>query len=220
MASPDDEGWQRLIAERGGLGLKDALDRAQCPDVAAVLVGEPDRTHRYRPGLLIWLIVRLVVAIRFVLAMFGRHAPQRATSIAELPLGGDVQRTLLDAATYATLAHKRHRRPAAVIQTGDVLVALASIPGAHLRLLANPELVASAARLTLGIGGGYDRVIVRFDGLHWRRRRFSAWLQSRASTPGAKPLWSIANLLYLILVDRSSAHFFQEQIVADHLPII
>lgn len=215
MACPSTQGWARLIADRGGLGVKDAIRRLNCPELAEVIQAPADHIGRYRPSLPVRLVIGIRLVVSFVARLFGWTLDRHSKIAPDEPqLSASACKTLDDASTYARRAHLRGQRPSHEVVAGGVLLALATRPGRHLCLLTKPELVAAAVRLDLGIGVRGDRFVVGLDGLHLRRRRFAAWLQGRADGSKRLSAWSIANRVSRATGDVIGAFWLAFEIVA------
>ena len=171
--------WPKRIVERGGLTLELALRRLHWPTLGNV---SSEDVRRYRVSMRLTVII--VVSAGFL-------AIVRRLRLRVVP----VPRPALD-------------RAAADADVGLLLLALATTPGRHLRLVDNATVLACAARRELGLDRWHHRLIL---GLDWPRlltRRARAWLVAGVSKHGRMSWWGLGLLVFRAIGLVSALVFF------------
>jgi hypothetical protein len=191
-----DTVWPKRIVERGGLSLELPLKRLHWPLVSGASSAD---VRRYRASMRLTVIV--VVAAGF-LAVFRRWR-LRLVLVPRPPLDRAAAEVLLLAASLDP-----PRRHAPDTQVGLVLLALATTPGRHLRLLDNGTVLACAARRDLGLDHWHQRLILGLDWPKLLTRRARARLVAKVAAHGRLSLWGLLLLTFRAVGLLSAAIFF------------
>lgn len=182
--------WPGLISEHGGMRYADGRQRL---GLRKTRVNQLGGRQPVRPS--VWLLLCALV-LGSALRAWRRLRRWRGSSATgvdsvALPLAGSAADVLSIA---SQLAENRNADAA----EGDLLVALASTPGRHLRLLDNSNLVAAAARRELGIAEARHRALLACGWPTLALNRARAGLQRRVSANGWASRWGLARASFAI----------------------
>ncbi len=184
--------WPRQIVERGGLNFEQAVRRLGWSQVAELERVIPHDMRLYRASMRLRTVV-LVTSVGVFVARVWRGAPKPAS------------RPRADLGTIETIdiAHRlaKERRSAAEtpiteLQVGHLLLALASTPGGHLRLLDNSTVLACAVRRELGLDAWHHRLILRLERPNLEVRRLRMRLERRVNERGRMTRWGLMLLCF------------------------
>ena len=185
IMAQSDSAWPRRIAERGGMCFGDAMRRLGWRRSEALerLVDEPPPVHR--PSMRLVVILVLASKLRVALLRL-RHAPRHERPRWDL---GAVETV----AIAERLAAARGSTPLGV---GHLLLALASSPGPHLRLLDNATVLACAVRKELGLAAWHHRLVLACDLGNLQLRRLRMRLGAEVAIHGRASAWGAASAVY------------------------
>jgi hypothetical protein len=143
--------WARILDERG-VGTYDTVRRAAAPLPSRADLGLGQARVSRCPKPMRRAIVDLAIGLVLLATTLLRRRARPAKVDSGLPLGQDARLAILIA---------RQLADGEDVTAGHVLVALASIPGAQIKLLRREhQLVAAAARQALGLTRGRDRFLL------------------------------------------------------------
>jgi hypothetical protein len=184
--------WPLLILERGGLSYGSALRRLGWrPPITPRTSGAEE--PQFRSSMRLMLLVALVVAVALMLSivrrMFAIEPASRSGN--RLDLSTEAKDAIRLAETLASDGGAE-ARPA----VGHLLLALASRPGEHLKVLANATVLACAVRKRLGLATSRHRLILACDRPKQITRRVHMRIDRELAAHGRWSRWGIAWLLY------------------------
>lgn len=188
--------WPQRIAERGGFTFERAVKLLHYPDLAKFASIE---LQRYRVS------VRLTI-IAVLAASFSIFIQKLRLRIEPAPLP-PLDRAATEVMELAGSFGSSHLHPPDA-DIGRLLLALATTPGRHLRLLDNPTVLACAVRRDLGLDRWHHRLIVRLDWPKLVTRRMRAWLVAGVTRHGRVSTWSLGLLLFRTVGVFSALVFF------------
>lgn len=184
--------WPRRIVERGGLNFEQAVRRLGWSQVAELERVIPHDMRLYRASMRLRTIV-LVTSVGVFVARIWRRVP-RPASRPRADMGAietiDIAHRLADERRSAA------ETPATELQVGHLLLALASTPGAHLRLLDNSTVLACAVRRELGLDDWHHRLILRLERPNLETRRLRMRLERRVNQRGPITRWGLMLLCF------------------------
>jgi hypothetical protein len=177
--------WPVLILERGGINFKHALRRLDwdCPK-------ELERAAQadaciYRASIRMMVIVFVTGTWRRIVRV-GSVALERAPQV-RLDAGATAIIRLAE--RFASAPGRSDTATRNEVTVGDLLLAVASSPGRHLRVLDNPTLLACAVRRRLGLAVWHHRLVLACDGVNLRTRRLRMHLDRAVASHGYLSPW-------------------------------
>jgi len=189
-----------LILERGGLNFRNAVARLKWEQVDRLEEVARAEPPAYRSPM------RLMVAVvwaRTVRLRLGYVFLMRRVGVpsSDLRWSANAAEALALAKRFA--AEGGGPNPPTRIDVGHLLLALASSPGSHLRLVDGGNVIACAARRELGLDRWHHRLVLTCDRAKLSLRRWAIRLDREVSTHGRLSLWGAiraANALAGLLV--------------------
>jgi hypothetical protein len=187
-----DTPWPDLIVERGGLAYGSALRRLGWRFYSQPHRQEEERI-RLRSSMRLSLLIAVAVLVRLTIdiirRMFAIELLPQATK--RLPLSAESTEVLRLAKDFESTAG------AAVPQaTGSILLALASRPGPHVRVLPNATVLACDLRTKLGLATCRHRLILACDRPKLIARRIHMRIDREVASHGRLSHWGAAWALY------------------------
>jgi hypothetical protein len=192
VMSDQREPWPLLILERGGLSYRLALRRLGWRPPIEPRPSAEDRPD-FRSSMRLMLLVAVVVAVALMLSivrkMFAIELPPRSGH--RLDLSAEAKDAMRLAEALAP-GQGAEAKPA----VGRLLLALASRPGEHLRILPNPTVLACDIRTRLGLATSRHRLILACDRPKWIARRVHMRIDRELAAHGRWSRWGVAWFLY------------------------
>ena len=176
--------WPRQIVNRGGMTFELALKRLHWTGLAGLA---DSGLRRYRVSMRLTVITTVAAGYLAVIRRLRLYVEQ-------LPAPA-LDRGAADVLELAQ-SFNRSRPRGFDAGPGSLLLALATTPGKHLRLLDNANVLASAVRRELGLDRWHHRLIVRLDWPKLMTRRIRAWLIAGVAAHGRFSLWGGGLLLF------------------------
>lgn len=174
-----------MILERGGLSFRNSLRRLRWGQAEQLLAAARSETQPYRSPVRLMVAVVLAriagVVIRARRVTVARPAPVWTMNAYEV---------LSLAARFGT--QDRHTGGTPTIGVGHLLLALASSPGRHLRLIDGGTVIACAARKQLGLAAWHHKLVLACDRPKLTMRRWSMRLDREVSAHGRRSRWGLA----------------------------
>jgi hypothetical protein len=186
------EPWPLLILERGGLSYGSALRRLGWrPPIEArtSAAEEPRLRSSMRLMLLIAVLVAVALMISIVRRMFAIEPPPRSGH--RLDLSAEAKDVVRLAEAFAGESGAE-AKPV----VGHLLLALASRPGEHLKVLPNATVLACDIRTRLGLSTSRHRLILACDRPKRVSRRVHMRIDRELAAYGRWSRWGAAWLLY------------------------
>ncbi len=187
-----DAPWPDLIVERGGLAYGSALRRLGWKPPAESRPPTAERI-RLRSSMRLTLLVAGIVAVTVVLSVARRALVMRPS-----PQASD--RLALSAESIEAMRLTEALAGTGVTRTkptaGHLLLALASRPGEHLKVLPNGTVLGCDVRERLGIATSRHRLILACDRPKLIARRAHMRIDREVASHGRRSRWGLAWLLY------------------------
>jgi hypothetical protein len=186
------EPWPLLILERGGFAYRSALQRLgwRPPiELRTSAAEEPQFRSSMRLMLLVAVVVAATLMLSIVRRMFAIELPPRDAR--RLELSTEARDAMRLADTFA-----RDRGAQAKPAVGHLLLALASRPGEHLKILPNATVLACDIRKRLGLATSRHRLILACDHPKRITRRVHLRIDLELAAHGRWSRWGVARLLY------------------------
>jgi hypothetical protein len=180
--------WPLLILERGGLSYRSALRRLGWrppTETRPSADGGPD----FRSSMRLMLLVTAALMLSVVRRMFAIEPAPRSGR--RLDLSAEAKDVMRLAGTFAR-GQGAEAKPA----VGHLLLALASRPGEHLKVLPNATVLACAIRTTLGLATPRHRLILACDRPKRIARRIHMRIDHELAEHSRWSRWGVAWLLY------------------------
>jgi hypothetical protein len=187
--------WPRRIVERGGLTFRLALRRLGWHDSDDLRRAASSEVCIYRPSMRMMLIV-LVASSTWLIFRVRRTT---VVSVSTPPHDLATTKLIALAERYATLRRSRDAVRQPELDVGHLLLALASTPGSHLRLLDNGTLLACAVRRDLGLDRWHHRLVLACDIPSLMTRRIRMRLDRGVAANGRLSVWGLARAIYSTL---------------------
>jgi hypothetical protein len=177
--------WPLLVLERGGLNFRNSIRRLRWKRAEELLAAARSEAQLYRSPVRVMVAVFLAriagVVIRARRITVARPAPVWTMNAYEV---------LSLAARFGTQGAPRDPTP--TIGVGHLLLALASSPGRHLRLIDGGTVIACAVRKQLGLAAWHHRLVLACDRPKMTMRRWSMRLDREVSAHGRRSRWGLA----------------------------
>lgn len=187
-----DASWPDLIIERGGLAYGSALRRLGWKAPAGQSLSTPE-SPRFRSSMRLTLLIAAIVAVTILL-----NVVRRLFSIGR-PAQGPA-RLALSAEAIETVRLAKVLAAAGTVQAeptvGHLLLALASRPGEHLKVLPNSTVLGCEVRRRLGLATSRHRLILACDRPKLIARRIHMRIDREIASHGRRSRWGVAALLY------------------------
>ena len=187
-----DTPWPDLIVERGGLAYGSALRRLRWKPYSQPHHQEEERIRlrsSMRLSLLVAVAVLVGLAIDVIRRMFAIELPPQGTE--RLPLSAESTEVVRLAKDFESTTGA-----AVTPAAGSVLLALASRPGPHLRVLPNATVLACDLRTKLGLETSRHRLILACDRPKLIARRIHMRIDREVASHGRLSRWGAAWALY------------------------
>lgn len=190
LMSDWDAPWPDLIVERGGLAYGSALKRLGWKSPES-LRASAARRPTLRSSMRLTLLIAAVVALTWLLEILRRmlalgSGPREPDRLALSAESADAMRLA------ETLADETPARPGA----GHLLLALASRPGEHLKVLPNATVLACDLRRRLGLATLRHRLILACDRPKLITRGVHMKIDRERAARGRWTRWGLARFLY------------------------
>lgn|GEM_PF-2108230 len=195
MADSESD-WPLLIVERGGLNFRHAAQRLGWQGIDRLEEAARAEPPPYRSPMRIMAMVLLGLLIALLLNW--RRSPAAPPALSWSTSAAEV---LAIAQRVAGRAGRPEADPA--VGVGQLLLALASTPGRHLRLIDGGTVVACAVRRELGLDARQHRLVLACDRGKLACRRWGMKLDRRVATHGRWSRWGVlwaANSLLGLMV--------------------
>jgi hypothetical protein len=171
--------WPVRIVECGGLNFRSALRRLGWRRIAE-LQPETPAVCGYRSSVRLMLVVLFTRLPRSLTQLF-RAGPEPSNH----PLPGAASTPVLALAErFAAEQHRGGSEHSAPVDVGHLLLALASSPGGHLRLLDNSIVLACAVRRELGLATSSHRAVLACARLSLKARQVSMKIDAGVAANG------------------------------------
>jgi hypothetical protein len=184
--------WSLVILERGGLSYDSALRRLGWRPPTEPRASAPEEP-RFRSSMRLMLLVAVLVAVTLTIGvvrkMLAVRPPPRSRH--RLDLNGEAEDVVRLAETLAG-GRGAEAKPAA----GHLLLALASRPGEHLKVLPNATVLACEVRARLRLATRRHRLILACDRPKRTARRIHMRIDRELAVHGRRSRWGAAWLLY------------------------
>ena len=190
-----DSPWPKCIVERGGLTFRLALRRLRWHDSDDLDRAANSEVSVCRPSMRLMLIVLVASSTRFIFRI-------RRTVIVPVPTPPRDLATselIVLAERYAIIPRPRASVRQPKVDVGHLLLALASTPGGHLRLLDNGTVLACAVRRELGLDDWYHRLVLACDVPNLVIRRIRMRLDRGVAANGRLSSWGLVRAAYSTL---------------------
>lgn len=184
--------WPLLILERGGLSYASALRRLgwrSSMEPRASAAEEPHLRSSMRLTLLVAIVIAVALMLSIVRRMFAIEAPPRGSR--RLELSTETRDVVRLAEAFA-----RDCGAEAKPAVGHLLLALASRPGEHLKILPNSTVLACDLRKRLGLATWRHRLILACDRPKRIARRVHIRIDRELASHGRWSRWGAAWFLY------------------------
>jgi hypothetical protein len=184
--------WSLVILERGGLSYDSAVRRLGWrPPIEArtPAAEEPRFRSSMRLMLLVAVLVAVTLTISVVRKMFAVESPPRSRH--RLDLNAEARDVVRLAEAFAG-GQGAEVKPV----VGHLLLALASRPGEHLKVLPNATVLACDIRARLGLATPRHRLILACDRPKRTTRRVHVRIDRELGAHGRWSRWGAAWLLY------------------------
>lgn len=203
--------WPELIVERGGMTFRNAIRRLGWQDVGALERAGQDPVP-YRSSMRLMVVILITASMRLTVAVQRRSSEPTPHPVRDL---GAAEAVNL-AARFAA-SPRSSGETADEVGVGHLLLALASSPGQHLRLLENSTVLACAARRELDLGRWHHRLVLACDRGNLQVRRVRMRLDRRVAAHGRRSGWGAAWLGYSGLGLLAAAIVFPITVLANVL---
>lgn len=183
MAAADTP-WPLLIVERGGLCFRRSLQRLRWEQVNQLETAADNRTPPYRSPMRMMVLV--VLALLITLVFRGRGVSATAS-----PLTWDTNATEALVLARRLAGENSGSGGSRTVGVGHLLLALASTPGGHLRLIDGGTVIACAVRRKLGLAAWHHRLVLACDLGKLPIRRWGMKLDRRVRAHGRLSMWGM-----------------------------
>jgi hypothetical protein len=184
--------WPRLILERGGLSYGSALGRLGWRPAIEPRTSAAEEP-RFRSSMRLMLLVAIVASVALMLSIVRRMLAIEPPSpdARQLVRSAEARDAIRLAKTFAS-----ERGAGAKPTVGHLLLALASRPGEHLKVLPNATVLACDVRERLGLATSRHRLILACDRPKQITRRVHMRIDCELAARGRWSRWRIAWLVH------------------------
>lgn len=185
--------WPERIVERGGLSYRLALRRLRWQPRDKPQRTAQAKTGQYRASMRLMVVVLVMTTAMLVASVFRlTRRGQAADARPNPPRDSDTAEAIALGERFALAGATSGAARPAELEVAHLLLALATTPGQHLKVLENSTVLSCAIRAELGLATSRHRLILACDRAKLAARRAHMRIDREISSRGHWSSWGIA----------------------------